>query len=62
MSSQFAHVFGVVLPAELDRAVSSAATFSRLVMPGHLFVANPLDDGFFRREMAGHTAIIRAEI
>jgi hypothetical protein len=47
--------------AELDRAVSSAGTFDRLVMPGHLFVPNPLDDGFFRREMAGHTAIIRAE-
>lgn len=47
--------------AELDRAVSVAGTFDRLVMPGHLFVANPLDDGFFRREMAGHTAILRAE-
>lgn len=47
--------------AELDRAVSAAASFDRLVMPGHLFIANPLDDGFFRREMAGHTAIIRAE-
>jgi hypothetical protein len=47
--------------AELDRAVSAAASFDRLVMPGHLFVSNPLDDGFFRREMAGHTAIIRAE-
>jgi len=47
--------------AELDRAVSAAATFDRLVMPGHLFIANPLDDGFFQREMAGHTAIIRAE-
>ena len=47
--------------AELDRAVSSAASFDRLVMPGHLFVANPLDDMFFGREMAGHTAIIRAE-
>ncbi|HEU0217772.1 MAG TPA: hypothetical protein VFQ90_14035 [Stellaceae bacterium] len=47
--------------AELDRAVSAAGTFDRLVMPGHLFVANPLDDGFFHREMAGHTAIIRAE-
>ena len=47
--------------AELDRAVSSAGTFDRLVMPGHLFVPNPLDDGFFRAEMAGHTAIIRAE-
>ena len=47
--------------AEIDRAVSAAASFDRLVMPGHLFVANPLDDGFFRREMAGHTAIIRAE-
>jgi hypothetical protein len=47
--------------AELDRAVSAAASFDRLVMPGHLFVANPLDEGFFAREMAGHTAIIRAE-
>ncbi len=47
--------------AELDRAVSSAGTFDRLVMPGHLFTANPLDDGFFHHEMAGHTAIIRAE-
>jgi hypothetical protein len=47
--------------AELDRAVSSAASFDRLVMPGHLFVANPLGEGFFRREMAGHTAIVRAE-
>jgi hypothetical protein len=47
--------------AELDRAVSGAASFDRLVMPGHLFIANPLDDGFFQREMAGHTAIIRAE-
>lgn len=47
--------------AELDRAVSSAGTFDRLVMPGHLFTANPLDDGFFHREMAGHTAVIRAE-
>lgn len=47
--------------AELDRAVFSAGRFERLVMPGHLFVPNPLDDAFFRREMAGHTAIIRAE-
>ncbi len=47
--------------AELDRAVSAAATFARLVMPGHLLIDNPLDDGFFHREMAGHTAIIRAE-
>jgi hypothetical protein len=47
--------------AELDRAVSSAGIFDRLVMPGHLFIANPLDEGFFHREMAGHTAIIRAE-
>lgn len=47
--------------AELDRAVSAAARFDRLVMPGHLFVANPLDDGFFHREMAGHAAILRAE-
>jgi hypothetical protein len=47
--------------AELDRAVSAAATFERLVMPGHLFVANPLDDALFQREMAGHSAILRAE-
>ncbi|HVH77916.1 MAG TPA: hypothetical protein VM782_00875 [Stellaceae bacterium] len=47
--------------AELDRAVSAAATFDRLVMPGHLFISNPLDEHFFHREMAGHTAIIRAE-
>src|SRR5215469_12601991 len=47
--------------AELDRAVWSAGTFDRLVMPGHLFTANPLDDGFFHREFAGQTAIIRAE-
>jgi hypothetical protein len=47
--------------AELDRAVSPAAEFDRLVMSGHLFFPNPLDDGFFRREIAGHTAIIRAE-
>jgi len=47
--------------AELDRAVSAAASFDRLVMPGHLFVSNPLDEELFRREMAGHTAIIRAE-
>lgn len=47
--------------AELDRAVSSAGTFERLVMPGHLFVPNPLDNGFFQSEMAGQTAIIRAE-
>jgi hypothetical protein len=47
--------------AELDRAVSAAGSFDRLVMPGHLFIANPLDDAFFRREMQGHTAIVRAE-
>jgi hypothetical protein len=47
--------------SELDRAVSSAGSFDRLVMPGHLFVPNPLDDGLFRREMAGHCAILRAE-
>jgi hypothetical protein len=47
--------------AELDRAVSAAANFDRLVMPGHLFVANPLHEEFFRREMLGHAAIIRAE-
>jgi hypothetical protein len=47
--------------AELDRVVSAAATFDRLVMPGHLFVANPLDEAQFRHEMAGHGAIIRAE-
>ncbi|MBV9552210.1 MAG: hypothetical protein JO032_05395 [Alphaproteobacteria bacterium] len=47
--------------SELDRAVSAAGQFDRLVMPGHLFVANPLDDGLFRREMYGHCAILRAE-
>jgi hypothetical protein len=47
--------------AEFDRAVSSAASFDRLLMPGHLFVANPLDEGFFQREMAGHSGILRAE-
>jgi hypothetical protein len=47
--------------AELDRSASAAANFERLVMPGHLFVANPLDEGFFRREMAGHAAILRVE-
>jgi hypothetical protein len=47
--------------AELDRSTSSAANFDSLVMPGHLFVANPLDAGFFAREMAGHSAILRAE-
>jgi hypothetical protein len=47
--------------AELDRAVTAAARFDRLVMPGHLFVPNPLDDGLFQREMAGHAAILRAE-
>jgi len=47
--------------AEIDRAVSAAACFDRLVMSGHLFVTTPLTAGFFRREMAGHTAIIRAE-
>jgi len=47
--------------AELDRSTSSAANFDSLVMPGHLFVANPLDPGFFAREMAGHSAILRAE-
>jgi hypothetical protein len=47
--------------AELDRSTSSAANFDSLVIPGHLFVANPLDAGFFAREMAGHAAILRAE-
>jgi hypothetical protein len=47
--------------AELDRAVSAAASFERLVMPGHLFVANPLDEAFFQREVQGHAAIVRAE-
>ncbi|HVC53807.1 MAG TPA: hypothetical protein VND87_17445 [Stellaceae bacterium] len=46
---------------ELDRSVSSAATFHRLVMPGRLFFDNPLDPEVFRRELAGHTAILRAE-
>lgn len=45
----------------VDRAVSSAATFERLVMPGRLFVANPLDEEMFAREMAGHSAILRTE-
>jgi hypothetical protein len=47
--------------AELDRTVSTAATFERLVMPGSLFVANPLDEPAFAREMAGRAAILRAE-
>jgi len=47
--------------AELDRSVSTAARFERLVMPGHLFVANPLDAACFAGEMAGHGAILRAE-
>src|SRR5579872_1080860 len=47
--------------AELDRSTSSAARFDTLVMPGQLFVPNPLDPGFFTREMAGHSAILRAE-
>jgi hypothetical protein len=47
--------------AELDRSTSSAANFDSLVMPGHLFIANPLDPGFFAHEMAGHAAILRAE-
>jgi len=46
---------------ELDRSVSAAAVFDRLVMPGHLFIPNPLDDDAFAREMAGHTAILRSE-
>jgi hypothetical protein len=46
---------------ELDRAVSSAATFNRLVMSGRLFVANPLEGELFDREMAGRAAILRAE-
>jgi hypothetical protein len=47
--------------AELDRSVSTAAIFDRLVMPGHLFVANPLEPAVFQHEMAGHGAILRAE-
>jgi hypothetical protein len=47
--------------AELDRSTSAAAHFDRLLLPGELFVANPLDPGFFNREMAGHAAILRAE-
>lgn len=47
--------------AELDRAVSTAATFERLVMPGSLFIANPLDEAGFARDMAGSSAILRAE-
>jgi hypothetical protein len=47
--------------AELDRSISAAATFDRLVMPGHLFINNPLDPGLFQHEMAGHGAILRAE-
>jgi hypothetical protein len=47
--------------AELDRSTWAAADFDRLVMPGHLFVANPLDAGVFAREMRGHAAILRAE-
>jgi hypothetical protein len=47
--------------AELDRSTSAAAHFDQLVMPGHLFVANPLDGAVFNREMAGHGAILRAE-
>jgi hypothetical protein len=47
--------------AELDRSVTAAATFDRLVMPGHLLVDNPLDDAKFAHEVAGHGAILRAE-
>jgi hypothetical protein len=47
--------------AELDCAVSSAAIFERLTMPGNLLIANPLDDEAFARAMAGQTAILRAE-
>ena len=47
--------------AELDRTVSTAATFERLVMPGSLFIDNPLDEAAFAREMAGRAAILRAE-
>ncbi|HTZ38136.1 MAG TPA: hypothetical protein VMB84_19065 [Stellaceae bacterium] len=47
--------------AELDRAVSTAARFEQLVMPGHLFIDNPLHETVFREEMAGHAAILRAE-
>ncbi|MBV9859893.1 MAG: hypothetical protein JO038_07315 [Alphaproteobacteria bacterium] len=46
---------------ELDRSASSAGTFDRLVMAGSLFMANPLDAALFAREMAGRTAILRAE-
>ncbi|MBV8889462.1 MAG: hypothetical protein JO305_07315 [Alphaproteobacteria bacterium] len=46
---------------EVDRSVSSAGVFDRLVMPGHLFIPNPLDDEVFARDMAGRTAILRAE-
>ncbi len=45
----------------LDRSVSAAAVFDRLVMPGRLFAANPLDPEGFQRDMAGHAAILRAE-
>jgi hypothetical protein len=47
--------------AELDRSTSAAAHFDRLVMQGHLFVANPLDAGIFTDDMWGHAAILRAE-
>jgi hypothetical protein len=46
---------------ELDRSVSAAATFDRLVMPGRLTLDNPLDPDAFRRELAGHAAILRTE-
>ncbi len=46
---------------ELDRSVSAAATFDRLVMPGRLFVDNPLNAEVFRHELAGHAGILRAE-
>lgn len=46
---------------ELDRSVSAAATFHRLVMPGRIFFDNPLEPELFSRELAGHAAILRAE-
>ncbi|MGH7092928.1 MAG: hypothetical protein ACREFB_05275 [Stellaceae bacterium] len=46
---------------ELDRSVSAAATFHRLVMPGRLFLGNPLEPEMFRHELAGHAAILRVE-
>jgi hypothetical protein len=46
---------------ELDRALSPAGIFDRLVMSGHLFIPDPLDDEVFARDMAGRPAILRAE-